>query len=233
MSKPNQRPSDVSSEGNAMAFAVRNMIGQFVFIDIVSVVEVTGDTLTVISTLHGLTTDNIKIDNQPIYDVPYLRLQRGSSAVIMDPVVGDIGLMAVCDRDITNVKATRADSAPNSKRLHSASDAIYLTGIASLNTEPSQYVHFRNDGIDVVSPLVVTVSSPTIELNGDNRVSLNAPQIILNGQVTQGAGSHAGAAVFTNGATTPADFAAGSISLKTHRHGGVQTGGGSTGAPTT
>lgn len=232
MSKPNQRAADVSSEGNALSFALKNMIGQYSFIDIVRVVEVTGNTITVISLLHGLTTDSTKIENEPIYGVPYLRLQRGASAVIMDPVADDVGLMAVCDRDITNVKATKTDSAPNSKRMHSASDAIYLTGIASLNSEPNQYVHFRDDGIDVVSPLVVTISSPTIELNGDNLVSLNAPQIVLNGQITQGAGSHAGAATFTNGATTPQDFTAGSIGLKTHHHPGVQTGSGSTGAPT-
>lgn len=232
MSKPNQRPVDVSSEGNALAFALKNMIGQYSFIDIVRVQEITDKTLTVISLLHGLTTDTTKIDNEPIYGVPYLRLQRGASAVIMDPVVGDVGLMAVCDRDITNVKATKTDSAPNSKRMHSATDAIYLTGIASLNNEPSQYVHFRNDGIDVVSPLVVTVSSPTIEINGDNLVSINAPQIVLNGQITQGSGSHAGTATFTNGATTPQDFTAGEIGLKTHHHGGVQTGSGSTGTPT-
>ena len=232
MSKPNQRPVDVSSEGNALAFSLKNMIGQYSFIDIVRVVEVTGSTITVISLLHGLTTDSTKIENEPIYGVPYLRLQRGASAVIMDPVADDVGLMAVCDRDITNVKATKTDSAPNSKRMHSATDAIYLTGIASLNSEPNQYVHFRDDGIDVVSPLAVTISSPTIELNGDNLVSLNAPQIVLNGQITQGAGSHAGAATFTNGATTPQDFTAGSIGLKTHRHSGVQTGGGNTGAPT-
>ena len=232
MSRSNQTSADVSSEGNALVFALRNMIGWYSFIDIVKVTEVTGDTLTVISQLHGLTNENEKIDNEPIYGIPYLRLQRGASAVIMDPVVGDIGLMAVCDRDITNVKATKSDAAPNTKRMHSVSDAVYLTGIASLNSAPSQYVHFRDDGIDIVSPLVVTVSSPTIEINGDNLVSINAPKIVLNGQITQGTGSHAGTATFANGATTPADFKAGTIGLKTHRHGGVQTGGGNTGLPT-
>lgn len=231
MSKPNQRPVDVSCEGNALAFSLTNMIGQYSFIDVVRVVEVTGDTLTVISMISGLTTDNARINNEPIYGVPFLRLQRGVSAVIMDPVAGDIGFVAICDRDITNVKTTKADSVPGSKRTHSPSDAIYLTGIASLNATPLQYVHFRNDGIDIVSPMAVTVSSPIVQVNADNEVSLNAPSIVLNGAITQGSGSYAGTAAFKNAVTSEADFSVGTVSLKTHKHTGVQSGSSETGTP--
>lgn len=231
MSRPNQKPADISSEGNALAFALRKMIGDYAFIDVVTVLEINDGTLTVQSLLHGLTTNNERIDNEPVYGVPYLRLQRGASAVIMDPVPGDIGLMAVCDKDITNVKKTKSEASPASKRQHSKADGIYLTGIASLNGEPSQYVHFRDDGIDIVSPLVVSVEAPTIQLNGDNQVEINSPSIILNGAVEQGNGSNAGAATFQNGASTPEDFTAGNISLKTHRHSGVQTGSGTSGTP--
>jgi len=205
MTKPNQRPLDVSSEGNALSFSLRNMIGQYSFIDIVRVTEITDDTLTVISMLHGLTTDNAKIDNEPIYGVPYLRLQRGSSAVIMDPVVGDVGLMAVCDRDITNVKATKTDSVPNTKRTHSVSDAVYLTGIGSLNTDPDQYVKFNDGSIDIVSPNVVNITAPSVNVKGD---------VSVDGSIT------------STGETTAIG-----IPLSTHVHGGVESGGSKTSSP--
>ncbi|THD45415.1 oxidoreductase [Enterobacteriaceae bacterium ML5] len=233
MAKITQKPKDVSCDGNSLAFAIKQLIGNYAFIDLAEVVEVNADqTVDVKRLVLGTTAAGNRMEPGVIYNIPYMQLRRGASAVIMDPVEGDLGIIVVCDKDISNVKSTKKSALPGTERSHSYGDAIYLTGIASLNSDPIQYVHFRNDGIDVVSPMVVTVSAPTIELNGDNRVSLNAPQIVLNGQVTQGAGSHAGAAVFKNGATTPADFAAGSISLKSHRHGGVQTGSGSTGTPT-
>lgn len=232
MAKITQKPKDVSCDGNSLAFAIKQFIGNYAFIDLAEVVEVNGDqTVDVKRLVLGTTAAGDKMEPGVIYNVPYMQLRRGASAVIMDPVSGDLGIIAVCDKDISNVKATKKPALPGTGRSHSYGDAVYLTGIASLNSEPSQYVHFRNDGIDVVSPLVVTVSSPTIELNGGNLVSINAPQIVLNGQVNQGSGSHAGAATFANGATTPEDFTAGDISLKSHLTSGVESGSGKSGLP--
>ncbi|MCZ5831955.1 hypothetical protein O5345_06120 [Escherichia coli] len=44
------------------------------------------------------------ISNSVLYDLPVWRLQRGNSAVIMDPVAGDIGLIAICDKDTSLVR---------------------------------------------------------------------------------------------------------------------------------
>ncbi|MGH8328021.1 MAG: baseplate assembly protein, partial [Steroidobacteraceae bacterium] len=49
-----------------------------------------------------------------VYGAPFVRLQGGTSAVVLDPQVGDIGLAVVCDRDITSVLATGAEAAPGS-----------------------------------------------------------------------------------------------------------------------
>jgi hypothetical protein len=64
---------------------------------------------------------------------------------------------------------------PGSNRTHSYSDAIYLGGV--LNAEPSQYVKFANDGIDIVSPLVVQVNGNTVVVNADDKISLNAQSL--------------------------------------------------------
>jgi len=234
MTASNQKAEDVSSEGNALIFAMRNMIGSYAFIDIVRIEEVDplSETVTVKRLLHGLTTDNEKIDSQEIYGIPYVRLGRGSSAVVMDPEVGDIGLVAICDRDISNVKMTCTESAPGSKRMHSRADAVYVTGIASLNGKPTQYAHFHNGGIDITSPMNINVNGKNVAVNAAEKVSLNSPVIEVNGQLTQGAGNYGGEAMFTNGATTPEDFMAGDISLKTHRTTSIQRGEDTSGPPT-
>jgi phage baseplate assembly protein gpV len=115
---------------------------------------------------------------------------------------------------------------PGSNRTHSYSDAIYLGGV--LNAEPS-HVKFANDGIDIVSPLVVQVNGNTVVVNADDKTSLNAP-IIENGQLTQGSGSlvvmrHSVARL------PPGEVTGNGIHLSTHKHGGVESGGSTTDGP--
>ncbi len=47
--------------------------------------------------VEGFTGGGDLIPNSVIHGVPVWRLQRGASAVIMPPVEGDIGLIAICD----------------------------------------------------------------------------------------------------------------------------------------
>ncbi|HHK8045318.1 TPA: oxidoreductase, partial [Serratia marcescens] len=150
--------------------------------------------------------------------------------VIMDPVEGDIGLLLCCDRDITNVRGEKKESLPASLRVHNKSDGIYLGGV--LNAEPSQYVKFSNGGIDIVSPLVVLVNGKTVVVNADDKISLNAPIIEANGQLAQGSGSFGGNATFGGAITATGEVTGNGIHLSTHKHGGVETGGGQTSTPT-
>lgn len=100
-----------------------------------------------------------------VYNVPYMRLQGGANAVILDPQVGDIGIALMADRDISSVKATKAAAAPGSNRKHDMADALYLGGV--LNGVPQQYVRFAAGGIEVVSPTKVTVQAPDVALIGN------------------------------------------------------------------
>ena len=85
-----------------------------------------------------------------IYNVPYFRLQGGANAIILDPQVGDIGFAGFADRDISSVKANKAQANPGSKRMFSMADAVYFGGI--LNGTPTQYVQFSSAGISIVTP---------------------------------------------------------------------------------
>jgi hypothetical protein len=144
----------------------------------------------------------------PLYNVPYFRLQGGANAIIIDPQVGDIGWAGFADRDISSVKATKAQANPGSKRMFSMADAFYFGGM--LNGTPTQYIAFSSSGIAITSPTKVTIAAPVVEVD--------APSIILNGALQQGNGSNAGNASMGGTLTVTQDVIGGGKSLKTHTH---------------
>lgn len=224
------KPQDVNCEANINEFIFNTLMSRHSFVQLVIVKKVkAGPLLDVMPLVSGFSADGSRVDNSTVFNVPVWRLQRGASAVIMDPIEGDIGLMLCCDRDITKVRDEKKESLPASKRVHSKSDGIYLGGV--LNAEPSQYVKFANDGIDIVSPLVVQVNGNTVVVNADEKISLNAPVIEANGQLTQGSGSYAGDATFGGSITAIGEVTGNSIPLSTHKHGGVESGGSTTQGP--
>jgi len=117
------------------------------------------------------------IDHGTISNVPYVRLQGGSNAVIIDPAVGDIGLASFCSRDISAVKNARAVAPPGSHRAYDFSDAIYTGGC--LNGTPTQYVQFTDSGIVIHSPTAVTVEAPSAVVNASESVTVNTATAII------------------------------------------------------
>ena len=146
--------------------------------------------------------------------LPYFRIQGGKNAVIIDPEVGDIGIVVFADHDISAVKNARGQANPGSGRRFDMADGMYFGG--SLNAAPTQYVQFTPSGINVVSPTAVTIKAPSITLDGpvtatstiNAATSVTAPQVTGTTNVTFGGKSGIG-----------------------HVHGGVQPGSGNTGTP--
>lgn len=165
-----------------------------------------------------------------VYHLPYFRLQGGANAVIIDPQVGDIGVAIIEDRDISSVKANKAQANPGSKRIFDLADGLYLGGF--LNGTPQQFIAFAAGGITISSPTKVTISAPNVEVDAATACAINSPQITLNGTVSQGSGSYGGTSTWNgNMATTGTLTNNGKNVGSTHTHNGVQTGSGNTGAP--
>lgn len=227
------RPQDTSTEANAQQFMMQQMLMSNAFITLALVSEVSddGNIVAVKPMIEGFTGSGERIPKTIIYGVPVWRLQRGASAVIMTPVVGDIGLIAICDRDISGVKATKQSSLPGSNRTHNYADAIYLGGV--LNAEPSQYVKFNDDGIDIVSPLAITMSAPVVQINAESSLTFNSASIVMNGPVDQGSGSYKGDFNFAGNITATGEVTGNGVSLSTHKHGGVERGSSQTDTPST
>jgi hypothetical protein len=111
-----------------------------------------------------LTGDDMAIDHGEITNVPYMRIQGGANAVIIDPEVGDIGMACFCTRDISAVKNARKAAPPGSRRSYDFSDCMYVGGF--LNAAPAQYIQFTAGGIIVHSPTKVRTEAPTVQIDG-------------------------------------------------------------------
>lgn len=163
--------------------------------------------------------------NLPVlYGLPYVRVQGGANAIILDPQEGDIGLAMFSDRDLSSVVAAKTIGPPGSRRQHSASDGLYLGGV--LNGTPTQYVQFSSTGITVNSPAKVTIVAPNIEADASTQFKVVSPDIQLQGAVhITGAQTNDSTIVATGNVTGQG------TSLHTHVHSGVSTGGSNSGMP--
>jgi len=105
-----------------------------------------------------------------LHNIPYMRMQGGVNAIILDPQVGDIGVTVFADRDITAVKSTAKRANPNSNRRFDVADGLYLGGM--LNGIPSQYIQFLSNKIQITSPTEIDLNAPL--------VTVTAPEIDLS-----------------------------------------------------
>ena len=232
----NHVPADNASDVGRMDFIVRSALSGLRTAIPVKVVAVTNsgglspigavDVQPLVSSVDG---NGQAWEHGIIHGVPYMRIQGGSNGIILDPVVGDIGIGTVCDRDISTVKNTKAVAAPGSNRKNDMSDMVYLMTI--IGAAPSQYIQFNSSGITILSPTKVTINAPNVEIDASSACTINSPSIVLNGAVQQGAGSYSGNATFGGSMTVTGDVTAAGTSVHTHKHGGVTTGGGQTGTP--
>ena len=213
------RPTTTSGEYNNVSFAIRQALAKMQTATLVEVMACSNDGgLSPVGTVDIRPMVNqIDGSNPPnptpfvtIYDVPYMRIQGGSNAVIIDPQVGDIGIAVFASRDISKVQSTKAQANPGSYRQYDLGDALYVGGL--LNGTPLQYIQFTDAGISIVSPTAIT---------------LTAPLITIDGALAQTGGN----ATMSGSLVTTGTVTAEGTNLHTHTHGGVSTGSGVTGEP--
>lgn len=165
-----QSLASAGSDFNAMDFIARQAVSKLATTTLVLVKAVTNAGVSAVGFVD-VQPMVAQIDGrgQPtahgtIHNVPYMRLQGGARAVILDPVVGDIGIAVFGSRDLSAVKANRAPSNPGSRRQFDMADALYLGGV--LNGVPTEYVRFFSGGVEIVSASEIRLRAPTITLDG-------------------------------------------------------------------
>ncbi|MGK0705115.1 phage baseplate protein [Yokenella regensburgei] len=212
-----------SSNGGSSDYVFQRLLSGAFFIELVTVVAVRGDAPNLIVDVLPLVTQTdptgAMVDNSQIYNVPVFRLQRGNSAIIMNPVPGDIGMIAVCDRDNSIARANRKQSVPGSKRTHSKSDALYLGGF--LNNQPTQFIEFADGAINITTPNPVNINCSSANVTAPDGVTMTTPTMHVTGNIT------AGGDITDNNGSQGASLKALRDNYDAHKHPvtGVQTGG--------
>lgn len=230
-------PNAGLGEFNRIAFVVQQVLAKLHTCLPVKVVAVTGGGLApvgyvdILPLVQQLGADGTPTDHGIICNVPYFRLQGGSNAVIIDPVVNDIGMACFASRDISVFKNARGKSRPGSARKHDMSDALYIGGV--LNGTPTQYIQFSASGVKIYSPTLVEIDAPQVNVNATTSATVTTPTAAINA-TTSAAVTAPSITLGANGQTLHSlvndTFQA---IFNAHVHSGVTTGGGNSGAPTT
>ena len=189
-----QSPGYGSDGWGAVAFIARQIMNRICTTTLCKVVKVTNagelseaGFIDVQPLVNQVDSTGKPIPHGVIYNVPYIRLQGGANAIIIDPAVGDIGYVGFASHDISGVIAARGQANPASFRRYDLSDAVWIGGI--LNGVPTQYVRFSADGIEVKSPTLVKVTAPEIHLDAAALVSADTPLLRTTGNVQVGNGA--------------------------------------------
>ncbi len=189
--KGTQTPQSGATEFNAQQYQIRQLLAMVNVGTLVEVVSVTNsgglspvgfvDVQPLVNQLDGYGNP---VPHGILHNLPYLRIQGGANAVIIDPQKGDIGIAVFADRDISKVKASKSQNNPGSYRRFDMADGMYFGG--SLNGTPSQYVQFNSTGINIVSPFDVSIQAPTVNVSAttasvtaNTSATVTSPSIIL------------------------------------------------------
>jgi len=191
------RAGDSASDFSAIAATVRSMMRKINVATACRVVKVhpgalgpTGrvDITPLVNQLDG---NDGAVPHGTIFEVPYVRLQGGANAIVIDPEEGDFGFALFADRDISAALATRGQANPGSFRRFDMSDAIYLPAWSGVT--PAQYVQFAASGILVHSPTKVTLQAPAVEISAGSLTINVTGAVEINSATLKHNGTNVGA----------------------------------------
>jgi hypothetical protein len=154
---------------------------------------------------------------------------------------GDLGWIMAADRDIALFKSSLAESAPNTHRVHSFSDALFIPDVfrqytinssetAAMviqSTDAATRIAIFPDQIHITAPAILKVTTPTAEFSADVHVKGNL--LVDHNSVTTGATTANGGFTAAAGqaCTLPATTTVNGKAVNGHVHTDPQ--GGSTG----
>jgi protein gp138/GpV-like protein with Apex motif len=171
----------------------------------------------------------------PLVEVPVYTMGGGGVTVTFPIAAGDECIVLFCDREIDNwLQSGGTDTAPTTPRLHDLADGIALVGIRSFPRSLSGYsansAQLRSD--DGTVTIDLNPSTQKISLISPTEILLNAPAVVITGTIdVQNDGVSSTPCIINGSITATGDIVSGTISLQSHVHTGVQSGGDDTGGP--
>ena len=171
------------------------------------------------------------LEQSQLFELPYLRIQGGKNAVIVDPQPGDVGLAVYAMRDVEAFKTAPGQSVnPGSARTYDKGDGFYLGGF--LNAAPERFLRVTDEGVEIEGVASVKAHGQAVTVTADTQITLDAPVVQITGVLVQTGDKGSGQSSFKGGFTnTGGNITSNGVTLETHTHSGVEPGGGNTGGP--
>ena len=124
----------------------------------------TNNVATVKPMINVLATDGTSVERAQIAEVPVLAMGGGGFVLSFPIEPGDLGWISASDRDISLYIQGLTESPPNTWRLHSFEDGLFI---------PDKLRDFTIDGEDSSAVVLQSTDSLTrLSLNDDGRVKL-------------------------------------------------------------
>lgn len=170
--------SDMADDYNALIYIINSEIKKINTADLVRVIGVNeNNTIDVQPLLGSIQADGSMNETSPIYGVRYIQWQFGLNKIKAIPVIGDIGLLIACKRDISNVENGNVGSF----RQFSLADGIYIGGIEGLNQPATQSIEFSENNLKITGTGTITVEAPTVNVNASTSAVVTSPSVELGG----------------------------------------------------
>jgi hypothetical protein len=156
-----------NSPYNSLSFmiqqAIREQVNTCIICKVVGVSDGYVDVLPLVTQVSG---KDEAIAPTTLYHLPYMRYHAGIAAVILNPVVGDIGLAVFAGKDCSNVKVGTSEPVPPASfRDNSMANGFYIGGF--LNQAPSVFVELTQGGaVNITAPGGVNING-NVTVSGD------------------------------------------------------------------
>ncbi len=175
---------DLTSEYNALNFIITSIIKSTVntcYAVTVTKVDADNQKVTVKPLIAQIDADNNKIELPEIFEIPYFRYSAGNTAVRLNPVAGDIGVLIVFKSDSSNIKTgNNSQILPNSFLNYPLYSGIYIGGM--LNNEPENYIEIKDDNITINANQKVVINCQNAEVNADENILLKCQTAEINAE---------------------------------------------------
>ena len=174
------RSSDLIDDYNALIYIINSVVKKVNTSDLVRVLSVNAEnkTISAIPIIKNADAEGDAIDENPIFGIRYFQWQFGGNAIKGTPEVGDIGLIVTCKKDISSPES----GVVQTYREYCPSDSIYIGGIFGLNQEPTQFIEFTENGINITSPKDITLTCNKAVVTATTSATITAPAINLGGE---------------------------------------------------
>lgn len=157
--------------------------------------------------IYMVNTNNEIVNRGQVASVPVLQLGGGGFVISFPIRTGDLGWIKANDRDISLFKTGYEAAAPNTQRKHSFDDAVFIPDTMlkgfSINEDDAESVVLQN-----------TTGTVKIAISDDG-IKITSPDILMTTPLV----------------TITGELIVSEIPFTTHKHTGVEPGGGNSGGP--